>query len=410
MRRSYKRMFAGHATMLCMALALVPPLAGAFAALSTEVDDVIADRSAQTPATLGNEISEIRRQIDRLEGAFAERLGRFERIRGYVAQGAVSVVAWLRHRCNLPGRDAVVRASIARSLPLIARAPDLLKRGDIGVGHAAVIAQTVENLGAEQAQAHADTMVDAARRMDCDRFAILVRHLRHAVDSQGELANAQRQHAARYLRIVENDNAVHLDGQLDAEGGALLRAALDPLCRPTPRDQRSAAMRRADALTELARRQLSGGTPLRGVGGVRPHIIVTTTLGTLAGVPGAPAGQLSDGGTLSSETVRRLGCDAAITRLDNGADVAVNSRGYERRTIPPVLRRVLVARDGGCRFPSCDRRPEWTDAHHIIHWADGGKTQLDNVVLLCRTHHRYVHEDGWRIAWSADGSIAVHPP
>lgn len=403
-------MFAACATMLCMALVELPQKNDALAALSVAVDDVVADRAAQTSTTLGQEIGEIRRQIDRLEGAFTERLGRFERIRGHVAQGAVSVVAWLRHRCNLSGRDAVVRASIARALPSVPTAPELLQSGDIGLGHAAVIAQAVESVGKHKAHAHAQTMVDAAQNLDCDRFAILVRHLRHAVDREGELLEAQRQHAARYLRIVDSDNLCHLEGQLDAEAGALLRAALGPLSRPTPDDERSAATRRADALIELARRQLSGGASLRGVAGMTPHIIVTTTLPTLMGVPGAPAAQLSTGATLPSQAVRRLACDSGITRFDVADDNVRRSRGYERRTIPPRLRRALVARDGGCRFPSCDRPPEWTDGHHIIHWVDGGTTRLDNLVLLCRTHHRYVHEDGWTICWASDRRIAVHPP
>jgi hypothetical protein len=69
----------------------------------------------------------------------------------------------------------------------------------------------------------------------------------------------------------------------------------------------------------------------------------------------------------------------------------------------------LVVRDQGCRFPGCDRPPAWTDGHHIIHWADGGPTELANLVSLCRSHHRQVHEEGWRIH-IADGSAVVEPP
>jgi 5-methylcytosine-specific restriction endonuclease McrA len=80
-----------------------------------------------------------------------------------------------------------------------------------------------------------------------------------------------------------------------------------------------------------------------------------------------------------------------------------------RRTIPAHLRRALCLRDQGCRFPGCDRPPAWTDGHHIIHWVDGGPTALDNLVSLCRPHHRAVHEQGWRIH-IADGVAVVEPP
>lgn len=395
-------------TLLCMALAEAPTAPAAVTALRAAVDTVIADRSARTAGRLGEEIVEIRRETNRLEAAVTERIGRFERMRGHVAQGAVSVVAWLRHRCRLSGRDATVRASVARSLPAIRGAREGLERGEIGLGHAAVMAQAIEDVG-ERLADHADTMLDAARHMDCDRFATVVRHLRHALDPDGELTSARRHHAERYLRITDRVTHCTIEGRLDPEGGALVRAALEPFSRPMKGDDRSVAVRRADAWVELARRQLNGASDRGAAGGVGPHVIVTTTLPTLAGVPGAPAGQLSGGGTLPSETVRRIACDAGVTRLDT-ADAAAHAHAHERRTIPPRLRRELVARDGGCRFPSCDRPPEWTDAHHIIHWVDGGKTRLNNLVLLCRAHHRYVHEDGWHIGWGDGGSVVVRPP
>ncbi|HEX6540099.1 MAG TPA: DUF222 domain-containing protein [Candidatus Dormibacteraeota bacterium] len=391
-----------------MALPAAPTVPAAVAALSAAVDAVISDRAARAAGPLGEEIIELRKEINRLEGAVTERLGRFERMRGHVAQGAVSVVAWLRHRCRLSGREAALRASVARSLPAVPGAQDQLVRGEIGLGHAAVIAQAVEDVGAAACD-HGDTMLDAARYLDCDRFATVVRHLRHSLDPEGELASARRHHANRYVRVVDRVTHCSIEGRLDAEGGALVRAALEPFSRPIKGDQRSAGARRADALVDLARRQLRGATSAPSAGGVRTHVIVTTTLPTLAGVRGAPAGQLSGGGILPSETVRRMACDAGVTRLDM-LDAAVHSHGHERRTIPARLRRQLVARDGGCRFPSCDRPPEWTDAHHIIHWVDGGKTRLNNLVLLCRTHHRFVHEDGWHIGWGDDGGIVVRPP
>ena len=85
------------------------------------------------------------------------------------------------------------------------------------------------------------------------------------------------------------------------------------------------------------------------------------------------------------------------------------SVGRAARTIPAHIRTALVLRDQGCRFPGCDRPPAWTDGHHIIHWANGGPTELENLVSLCRMHHRRVHEEAWRIH-IADGCAVVEPP
>ena len=87
---------------------------------------------------------------------------------------------------------------------------------------------------------------------------------------------------------------------------------------------------------------------------------------------------------MPSETARRLACDASVVR-----------NGRKTRTIPPALRR-RYARDRGCRFPGCENR-RFLDAHHVHHWARGGETTADNLVLLCRRHHRLVHEGGWHV-------------
>ena len=83
--------------------------------------------------------------------------------------------------------------------------------------------------------------------------------------------------------------------------------------------------------------------------------------------------------------------------------------GRATRTVPPSIRRALVVRDRGCRFPGCDRPPAWTDGHHLVHWADGGQTALENLVL-CRPHHRLVHEQRWTLRRDDGGEIVAAPP
>ena len=105
---------------------------------------------------------------------------------------------------------------------------------------------------------------------------------------------------------------------------------------------------------------------------------------------------------VSPETARRVACDAATVTMRHGPGGGeILDVGRRTRTIPPALRRALAARDRQCRFPGCGNRR--TDAHHIEHWADGGRTALDNLVLLCRRHHRAVHEEGFRVTLDAAG-------
>ena len=122
--------------------------------------------------------------------------------------------------------------------------------------------------------------------------------------------------------------------------------------------------------------------------------------------------ELEDGTRISAETARRLACDASRVEVRHdalgSADGSVLDVGRKTRTIPPALRRALDARDRGCRFPPCGLR--FTDAHHIVHWADGGETKLDNTVLLCRRHHRRVHEGGYRVCSNRNGQIVFFTP
>jgi hypothetical protein len=105
--------------------------------------------------------------------------------------------------------------------------------------------------------------------------------------------------------------------------------------------------------------------------------------------------ELDHVGPVHPEIARQLACDASIMRVVMSAASEPLDVGRRTPVVPASLRRALVVRDGHCRFPGCDRPPAWSDAHHVHHWADGGPTALSNLVLLCRRHHRLVHERGW---------------
>jgi len=243
--------------------------------------------------------------------------------------------------------------------------------------------------------------------MDPGLFTGVAKNFEHRVDSAAALAEANRAYERRYLHVSEpSDGLVRLDGLLDAEGGAILRTALDARMLPGKDDDRTPGQRRADALVDLCRRK--AGRSATGAG-PRPHLVIRASLDTLLGTPGAPAGELEAGGSVPAETVRRLACDAALTRITGRGELDAEI-SHASRSIPPSTRRAVEARDRRCVAGSCDRPPQWTDCHHLQHWTQGGPSKLPNLVLLCRRHHRMVHEGGWGLRRAEQGRWKLVPP
>lgn len=161
---------------------------------------------------------------------------------------------------------------------------------------------------------------------------------------------------------------------------------------------RPAARRRARAACESAlAADLDGGTA-----GDRYQVVVHVDAEVLQADAESGQAALEDGLHVPAETVRRMACDAATVTMRHNLDGTVLDVGRKTRTIPPAIRRALTNRDQRCRFPGCDCHH--CDAHHVRHWADGGTTKLENLVLLCRRHHRAVHEEGFRVELRDDGA------
>jgi hypothetical protein len=174
------------------------------------------------------------------------------------------------------------------------------------------------------------------------------------------------------------------------------------------------------------RRALEGGQ-LPQSGGVRPQLTVTVDLDSLLGRPEAVGGEVGWAGPLDPEACQRLACDGAVTRVlvtrhpsgqhhhpghdpIGGAPAQPLEVGRTTRVIQAAQRTALAIRDGGCVFPDCPRPLAWCQAHHLRHWLHGGPTDLANLALLCRAHHRAVHEGGWRLTRGPDGQLTATPP
>jgi len=360
---------------------------------------------------MGDDMEELRRIINGAEAEFTRRLRRFDKGGGYAATAALTAKAWLRWKCNFSPSAAADRVAVSRELERLPQATEAFADGDFSYAHAAMIARTAEKLGGKM-ESNAETiLVAAAKELDLARLHVVAIKLRHFMDPDSVREEANESHERRFLSLSQTlDGVFYLNGRLDAEGGATLQTALNALSGPpTPDDKRTPRQRRADSLVELAHQKLDSGT-LPEVGGQRPHLAVTVSMATLANQPGSPAADLEWAQPIPAETARRLACDAAVTPIFLGSESNQPRADQTTRLISGSQRKALVVRDKGCRFPGCDRPADWTDAHHIKHWADGGETVMDNLVLLCRRHHRMVHEEGWQLVITEVGEIvAIHP-
>src|SRR2546421_5187286 len=359
-------------------------------------------------ATLGEALIQIREAgIDPLEAVFATGVRRFDKSGEYKADGALSLTAWLRWKCKLSGGAAMERVEIARQLEKLPQTGAAFANGDVGYQHVAVLARAAEHVGAAAVRKEEGKLLQSAQTMDPGQFTTVAKNFEHRVDAAAALAEANRAYERRYFHIGEPvDGLVRLDGLLDAEGGATLRTALQAFMKPLKDDPRSYGQRNADALVELGR-QGSGGK--RDGAGPRPQVIIRASLDTLAGIKGAPAGELEGGGTVPAETVQRYACDSAISRITGQGELE-HELSHAARTLPASTRRALEARDRHCVFPGCARPTNWCDGHHLVWWTRGGATALPNLALLCRPHHRMVHEEGWILGRTTESQWKAKPP
>ena len=369
------------------------------------------DLCALPSASQGDDLKGLARVSSRVDAESSRRLHHFDKNQGYAPSGALTAQAWLRWQCNLSSATASEHVQVSRQMASLPQTEAAFSQGSISFRHAALIARTASQLG-EKFDTQAETiLVNAAKELDPWRLKRATLFLRHQLEPDGVLADANEAHERRHLYLSQTyDGIFRLDGQLDADGGAALQTVLDALTGPPAADdERTGSQCRADALVELARRQLDGGR-LPQVGGQKPHLMVTVDMATLGKQPGSPAAELEWAQPIPAETARRLACDCSITPILRGAESHQVDAGPTRRSISPAKKRALVARDKGCRFEGCDRPPAWTDGHHIEHWADGGSNELANLVLLCRRHHYRFHEEGWRLWWGDDGDLVAVPP
>ena len=304
--------------------------------------------------------------------------------------GFRSCAHWLAWRASMDLGAARERVRVARSLPSLPRLAEAFARGELSYAKVRALTRVATPETEER-------LLAVGRAGSADQVERIVRGWRR-VDRQAEAREET------YRRLTPEQGAVLMQALQAARDALYQRTRVaENVSEETP----SMAQQQADALALLAETALHRGIE-PGAPGERYQVVVHIDAPVLADVDASGQSVLADGTRVSSETSRRLACDATrvIMRHDrNGRTVEVGAR---TRTIPPALRRALHHRDRGCRFPGCGVR--FGHGHHIRHWAQGGPTTLSNLAMLCRRHHRAVHEEGYQVERLADGALRFRTP
>ena len=356
----------------------------------------------------GDEIAELSAHLDAATARLLDLIREFD-TRGGWSNGFRSCAAWLSWRIGLAPGPAREHVRVARALGTLPRLAQALARGELSYSK-------VRELTRVATPDTEERLLAVGRAGTAEHVERIVRGWRR-MDRKAEAQEAARRHAGRSLHVYpDEDGSVSVRGRLSPEAGALLvkalAAAREVLGRRRQDDGTEAEppmmeQQQADALELLAEVALHHELD-PGASGERFQVVVHVDAEVLADADAPGQSVFEAGARVPAGTSQRLACDACQVVMRHDADGRVVEVGARTRTIPSALRRVLHHRDRGCRFPGCG--VSFGQGHHIRHWAHGGPTMLSNLVLLCRRHHRAVHEEGFTVERGQDGELRFRCP
>ncbi|MCA0146182.1 HNH endonuclease [Blastococcus sp. LR1] len=330
--------------------------------------------------------------------------------------GKASMASWLRGHARMSQSAAIRLVRNGRALEQLPAVAAAAARGAVSAEAVSVIAPAAapKNVAAAQAQgvdlAEVDAaLADAAAAVFDPELRKAVAHYLDRLDPDGPEPDPTEQRSLTWAK--HSDGSVTGRLELDAVGGEKAMAAVESIVqanRPAG-DLRTRAQQQADAFVQLCDNQLAAGT-LPTLRTFKPHVVVTIPLEDLVGSDtGSATADLGFGATISAARARWLACDGNVTRIVIGPQGQPLEQGRSHRVVPPHLWRALTARDQHCVFSGCDAPAHWCEAHHLIHWAHGGDTDLHNLALLCERHHTKVHH-GFRIERDESGRWHTYRP
>jgi hypothetical protein len=374
---------------------------------------------------LEDDLCELAAHIDAAMFRWLELLREFDDCNGWTGDGIKTCAHWLNWKCGFGLGAARERLRVARALPDLPQISEAFRDGRLSYSKVRAMTRVATtrneevllNIAFHGTAWHVEQAVSAWRREE-------------RLES---LKKDRERHDLRELSChFDDDGFFIINARLRPDQGAVVQQALNAMMDEIYEEQRNVsaetsaaeqpspvkqqpqpiASRRADALVRIAESVLAGTS--QAGGGERYVVNIHTDMETLKAEGTGAEAELENGPNVSAETSRRLCCDAGVVHWleqkdSENVDIETLSVGRKTRTIPPSIRRALQRRDKACRFPGCSCS-RFVDAHHIQHWADGGETSMDNLVLLCRHHHRLVHEGGFSLFRTPGGRFEFTDP
>jgi hypothetical protein len=336
-------------------------------------------------AELEAQITELAGHLNAANYRWLRLIAEFDRRHGWSDGALHSCAHWLNFKCGLNLGAAREKVRVAHALEALPRIAAAMASGRLSYSKARALTRVAET-GTEE------YFLSIALHGTAHHVETLVRHYR----------------SASYW--FDMDGSLVIKARLPALAGAMVVKALEAAMDEIPSTETAVEIgeevrlswqaRRADALALMAQRSLHSRARTLTTAD-RYQVVVHVDAQTLRDRTAGRC-EIEQGTTLAVETARRLTCDASLVKMLENSDGEPLDVGRKTRTIPPAIRRAIRARDAGCRFPGCTHQ-RYLDAHHIQHWAEGGPTQLKNLVALCRQHHRLVHEGGITVRMSPEG-------
>ncbi|MFT5139103.1 MAG: hypothetical protein ACI9H8_000422 [Lysobacterales bacterium] len=381
--------------------------------------------AAQCLPALADQITELASHLDAGSYQLLKLIYEFDQHGGWQGVGIHSCAHWLNWKCGMNLGAAREKVRVANALPVLPKISGAMKDGRVSYSKVRAMTRvaTAKNEVALLEVALGGTASHVEQQVRLYRKTKRIEAL-----AEENLCHSQRE----LSWFQDTDGSWVFKGRLSREQGALMvkamQAAMDQLFEETEKVSEDVsaetssdtshaipepiATRRADALERVFEGFLANAKHEHS-GGDRYLINIHTDIDTLKADGAGAEAEIEGPGQscvhVSAETSRRMACDCSVVHWHNNNRGNLLNIGRKSRSIPPAIRRALQRRDGGCHFPGCSCT-RFVDAHHIKHWADGGETSMDNLVLLCRTHHRLVHEGGFGVKANPGGTIKFTLP
>lgn len=371
-----------------------------FAALTAAVEEL------EVPAD-GPSIVAALALRDRLEAEVVAAFGAFDAAELWDLDAATSLTAWLRVHAERSRREAGRLCRLSKALGSLPVTAAAWRSGELSSGQVDAVVGIVGQRHLERFATHEAAVVPTLCGLSVQATVVALRVWKARADALDE--GPEDPEPTRSLHCSQTlDGRTEVSGSLDAGTGQVVATALRLATTEDVEGEtaRTPAERRADALGDICRFFLDHQGGAKG-GRHRPHLNVVADLPDLEGGAG---GRYADGTPLSGASLSTLLCDSALHRLLARGRSAILDYGLSTRTVPAPLWNALVIRDVTCRFPGCDRGPQWGEAHHVVWVERDGETKLTNLVLVCSRHHHRLHRPGWEAKLHPDGTLEVTAP